>query len=89
MFEFKNVCIAFEIITAPVMATNMTLRSNRNPHKRSKDTAFSVFTNMGFTRGSKFAASFSQIVGSYGIREIFASGRMMLTTLVALKALYC
>ena len=63
VFDSKTVCVAFDIIIAPVMARNMTLRRHIDPYKRSKDTAFSLVTNMAFPKGSKFAASFSQIVG--------------------------
>ena len=62
-FQPKTICIAFDMITIPVVARNMTLRRDFDPYTHSKDAAFSVVTNMGFNKGSKFVGSFNQIVG--------------------------
>ena len=62
-FEPKTVCIGFDIVIGPVMAKNLTARRDFDPHRHSKFPVLSLVTNMGFTKGSKFVDSFSQIVG--------------------------
>ena len=59
----KTVCIAYDIVSEPIKAKNMTLRRGFDPHQHSNDNSLSIPTNMGFTKGSRFVRSFSRIIG--------------------------
>ena len=62
-FDPKTACIGFEMINAVQTSKNLTLRKEFLPYRYSKDSALTLIMNTGFTKGSKYVDSFSQIVG--------------------------